>query len=235
MYHHPPPPPGDDDKTISFPPIVNGMQKGLVATCILFSILPALATALRILAHRLARRTLNASDYCALAATVLAIGLNAGNIVGVYRGGLGYGHQDLVFARYGWQPLKTLHKLFIPFEFLWAVSLSFSKISILLLYCKLFPDSYVVVTARLTTVAIIVWAVATILSGLFICKPISASWTPNQRHLCGDQVLYFFVTGAINLATDVMVLILPLSHIYRLRLPKATKLGLAVVMSLGVV
>lgn len=207
--------------------MANGMQKGLVATCVIFSVLPVLATALRILSHRLVHRTLNASDYCALASAVLAVGLNAGNIVSVYRGGLGGdGHQDH-------EALQMLQKLFTPLEFLWAVSLSLSKVSILLLYCRLFRGSYVVLTARLLVVVIVAWAVATVLSGLFICKSVSPGWTPDQ---CGEQVtLYFSITGAINMGTDVMVLILPLLHIYRLRLPKTTKLGLAVVMNLGVV
>lgn len=214
-------------------PLVTGLQRGLFASCILFSILPVVATALRILAHR--HRPLNASDYCAVAATVFAIGLNVANIAGIVVGGLGYAHQDDIVAEHGWAPLRTLHRLFIPWEFLWAVSLSFSKTSILLLYCKLFPGSYVVLAARLTTAVIVGWAVGTIFSGLFICRPVSASWSFDRHQHCGDQVLYFFVTGAINLATDVMVLILPLSHLYRLRLPKTTKLGLIVVMSLGVV
>lgn len=216
-------------------PLVNGLQKGVVATCVLLSIIPAVATALRFLSHRLAHRTLNASDYCALAATLLAIGLNAANLAGVLLGGLGYAHQATIVAHHGWAPLRTLHTLFVPWEILWALSLSFSKTSILLLYCKLFPGSYIVLAARLTIAVCTVWAVATVLSGLFICKPISASWSSDRRAHCGNQVMYFFVTGAINLATDVMVLILPLSHLYRLRLPKATKLGLIVVMSLGAV
>lgn len=215
-------------------PLATTMQKGVVAVCIFFSILPTLATALRILSHRIAHRSLNASDYCAIAATVSAIGLNAANIAGVYLAGLGYDHQGAIVSDFGWAPLQTLHKLFVPFEILWALSLSFSKVSILLLYCKLFPDLYIVLVARLTMVVIVMWAIATVLSGLFICWPISASWTSDRRAHCGNQVMYFFVTGAINLATDVMVLILPLSHLFRLRLPKATKFGLIVVMSLGV-
>lgn len=217
-------------------PLVTAMQRGLVATCILFSILPVLATALRILSRRIAHRTLNASDYCAIAATVLAIGLNVANICGVFLCGLGYAHQAAIVAQHGWAPIHVLVHLFIPWEFLWAVSLSFSKTSILLLYCKLFPGSYVVLAARLTIAVIVTWAVVSVVFGLLICRPsTSGSWATHWGDHCTDLVTYFFVTGLVNLATDVMVLILPLSHLYRLRLPKATKLSLIVVMSLGVV
>lgn len=53
-------------------PIVTGRQKALLATSIIFTILPSTAVTLRIYAQRLARRALTASDYCIIAAGLLA-------------------------------------------------------------------------------------------------------------------------------------------------------------------
>lgn len=219
--------------TITTFPIVTGGQRGVLATSILFSILPALAISLRVLSHRIAHRPLDASDYCAGAAAALSIALNATNVVAVLVDGLGYAHQDAIVEQFGWGPIYNINRLFVPWEFLWAVSLSFSKASILLLYCRLFPGSYMVLAARITIFLVLAWAVGTMVTGLLICRSLSTAGMVIPNRGCGDQVVYLFVSGAINLATDLTVLILPLAHLYRLRLPRPTKFGLIVVMSLG--
>jgi hypothetical protein len=51
-------------------PIVTHNQKAVLAVAIVFAILPIIAVTLRLVARRLAKRSLDASDYCIVAACV---------------------------------------------------------------------------------------------------------------------------------------------------------------------
>lgn len=107
----------------------------------------------------------------------------------------------------------------IPLQFLWASSLAFSKISILLLYSNVFAVPFVIWTARGAITFIALWALGTIMAGCLICRPFAMNWdqTIPGGH-CGNQVLSFTVTGILNLVTDLMVLTLPLPYLYKLQM-----------------
>ncbi|KAK3391050.1 hypothetical protein B0H63DRAFT_467150 [Podospora didyma] len=82
---------------------------------------------------------------------------------------------------YGPEPLTNIFKLMIPLQFLWAPSLAFSKISIPLLYSRVFAMPLVIWAARRAIVFIALWATATILVGCLICRPFSFTGTrPRQ-------------------------------------------------------
>ncbi|KAK8105154.1 hypothetical protein PG999_008513 [Apiospora kogelbergensis] len=124
--------------------------------------------------------------------------------------------------------------LLIGLQFTWVISLSLCKISILILYRKLFPTPFIHWASLATSALIATWAVATILAGCLICQPISKNWDLLMTDgYCGNQVLSFTITGAINLVTDIMVLVLPLPNLYKLQVPIQQRMVLVGVFSLG--
>ncbi|KAG6356802.1 hypothetical protein INS49_014676 [Diaporthe citri] len=132
-------------------PIVNYRQRAVLSAAIIFSVVPTAAVLLRVIARRISARALNLSDYCAIVAAVLTIALEAISIAAVVHCGLAYGHASEIVAQFGSTPVVTLLKLVIPLQFLWTLSLGFSKTSILLLYSQLFKtEHYLVVAARVT-------------------------------------------------------------------------------------
>lgn len=215
-------------------PIVNYRQRAVLSAAIVFSILPAAAVFLRVLARRISARPLNLSDYCAIVAAALTIALEAISIAAVVHGGLAFGHAPEIIAQFGSTPVITLLKLIIPLQFLWTLSLGFSKTSILLLYAHLFKtENYVITTARATIAINVVWVAGTILAASLVCQPFSMNWETVSGGSCGDQVLWFIVSGTINLTMNVAVILLPLPALYKLRLGIYKKLALFVVFSLG--
>lgn len=214
-------------------PIVNRMQKTLLAISILCSILPTVAVSLRILSHRIAHRSLTASDWLAVVAAALAVAFQGVQITTVVRCGLGWGHNSEVEAAYGNEPIHKLLQLILAFELLWGLSLSCSKLSILLLYSRLFRDSYVVVASKITAVFTFLWAVSVVLAVVLICQPMREQWVHVEGGHCGNQFLLYLIHGFLNLATDLIVVLLPLPHLYRLKLPMQTKICLGIVFSLG--
>jgi len=215
-------------------PIETHDQRSLLGVNITFSILPVIAVLLRVLARRISKRALDPSDYCIIVAAVFAVGLEGVSISAVFHCGIGYDHTLPILLEYGMAPVTLLLKLLIPLQFLWALSLGFSKISILLLYKSVFAVPFVIWTARGAIVFIALWVLGTILAGCLICRPFPMNWDQTiPGGYCGDQVLSFTVTGVLNLLTDVMVLVLPLPYLARLQMRLYKKLVLIGVFSIG--
>lgn len=167
---------------------------------------------------------------------MFAVGLQSISITGVVQAGIGYDHVKTIAAVYGPAPITKLLTLVIPLQFLWVLSLSCTKISILLLYLRIFPVTWVIWASRGTMLVIVLWAIATILAGSLICRPFAFNWdqTIPGGH-CGDQVQSFTATGVVNLITDFFVLIIPMPLLYKLQMALYKKATLIIVFGLGFV
>ncbi|GES63288.1 integral membrane protein [Aspergillus terreus] len=221
--------------TVIFP-IVTNAQRAVLGVALSFSILAVTAVALRLLAHQIARKKWTLSDYFIIAACVFAVGLQSISITGVVQAGIGYDHVTSIAAVYGLEPITKLLQLIIPLQFLWVLSLSCTKVSILLLYLRIFPVTAVVRIAWVTIGVIVAWAIATILVGCLICRPFAYNWDQTiPGGSCGNQVTSFTATGVINLVTDVVVLVTPMPLLYRLQMAMYKRVTLMTVFGLGIV
>ncbi|KAL3452745.1 hypothetical protein BJX65DRAFT_302654 [Aspergillus insuetus] len=219
-------------------PIETHEQRAVLGVAFTFSILAVVAVCLRLLAHAIAHKKWTASDYFIIVACIFSVGLQSISITGVIQAGIGFDHTAEIAANpaYGPEPITKLLQLIIPLQFLWVLSLSCTKISILFLYLRIFPVRWLVWSSWATMTVIVAWAIATILAGCLICRPFAFNWDqtiPGGK--CGNQVTSFTVTGVINLVTDFIVLILPMPSLYRLQMATYKKATLIAVFGLGVV
>ncbi|KAF1848583.1 uncharacterized protein K460DRAFT_353547 [Cucurbitaria berberidis CBS 394.84] len=215
-------------------PVKTSSQKAVLGVAFSVSVLAVIAVSLRLIAHAIAHKRWTPSDYFIIAACIFAVGLQSVSITGVFQAGIGYGHVTEIALEYGLEPITKLSQLIIPLQFLWVLSLSCTKISILYLYLKLFPIRWVVWSSYATIFIIIAWTIATILAGCFICRPFAFNWDKAiPGGSCGDQVTSFTVTGIINLITDVIVLLLPMRPLYQLQMATYKKVTLITVFGLG--
>lgn len=90
-----------------------------------------------------------------------------------------------------------------------------------------------IVASWVTSAVIVAWALATVLSGFFICRPFAKNWLPNLEGTCGDQRLSYTITGSLNLVTDLVAMVLPLPYLWGLRM-QLKKLLLAIAFSMGI-
>ncbi|CEL04883.1 hypothetical protein ASPCAL06007 [Aspergillus calidoustus] len=219
-------------------PIETHAQRAVLGVAFTFSILAVVAVCLRLLAHAIAHKKWTPSDYFIIAACIFGVGLQSISITGVIQAGIGFDHTAAIAANpaYGPEPITKLLQLIIPLQFLWVLSLSCTKISILFLYLRIFPVRWLVWSSWVTISVIVAWAIATILAGCLICRPFAFNWDqtiPGGK--CGNQVTSFTVTGVINLVTDFIVLVLPMPSLYRLQMATYKKATLIAVFGLGVV
>ncbi|KAL1597051.1 hypothetical protein SLS60_008633 [Paraconiothyrium brasiliense] len=217
-------------------PIETHDQKAVLGAALSFSILATLAVTLRLTAHAVAHKKWTISDHLIIVACVFAVGLQSISITGVFQAGIGYGHVTEIALKYGLEPITKLSQLIIPLQFLWVLSLSCTKLSILCLYLKIFPIQWLAWGSYATMSVIIAWTVATILAGCLICRPFAYNWDKTIiGGSCGNQVTSFTVTGIINLITDAMVLLLPMYPLSKLQMATYKKITLITVFGLGVV
>lgn len=112
-------------------------------------------------------------------------------------------------------------------QVLWSTTVTCVKIAILVLYCKIFTLTWFVWSARVVGLVCIGYTVGTILAAFLVCQPLPYYWdTTIQGGHCGNEFLSYILTGSINIATDVMVLVLPIPSLVRLEMALYKKLVL---------
>jgi hypothetical protein len=122
-------------------------------------------------------------------------------------------------------------------EFFWFYSLALGKVSILLLYAKIFylRSPFVYTTAQVTICSIVLWALGSTLSAFLICRPFAYNWNPSiSDGTCGNRVLSYQIMGSLNLLTDIVVVLLPIPYLYQLRMAFYKKFVLMSVFSIGI-
>lgn len=132
------------------------------------------------------------------------------------------------------QPDSKILQLLFPIQGLWALSLSCCKLSVLLLYRKLFPVAKVTTAVDISIALIFLFLVIAVIGGCTICHPFAYNWdkTIPDGH-CGDLIAIVKTTGAGNIITDVAALTVALPSLFALRLPTYKKLVLMCTFGIG--
>lgn len=77
------------------------------------------------------------------------------------------------------------------------------------------------------------WGIAMVLTCFLICHPIEYGWNPNIEGTCGDRNAFFMGTGSLNIFNDVMLIVIPIPHIWNLQLASGRKAGLIATFAIG--
>ncbi|KAL1796731.1 hypothetical protein ACET3X_005271 [Alternaria dauci] len=119
----------------------------------------------------------------------------------------------------------------------WAV-----KMSILALYYRIGYGKqglpWIVQSPAVWTVAAFMTAFSfsVFLTQLFICTPVSRVWDIEaQPDGCINTAMFMIISGAINVATDIVLLVFPLPLIWVIKFNKRQRTALAVILSIGVI
>lgn len=108
------------------------------------------------------------------------------------------------------------------------------KISILLLYLRLFSSSRKLRIATYILIGVVAsYMIAFELSLIFGCRPVRKLVTPELRGTCFDIQRHALAQAAVNVATDLLVLFLPIPIVIRLHAPRRQKVALMVMFSLA--
>jgi hypothetical protein len=152
--------------------------------------------------------------------------------VGVKYGGIGR-HLDVLLTG---DPLifEKWAKVAFALETLYCVAVAFPKLSILAMYLRIFTQRAYRVITWIVIAVITASAIAGVVTSLASCKPLTARWDPTKLAThCINSVRYWQGMSVPNIATDLVILILPMPPIWQLHLPKSQKIALTGVLILG--
>ncbi|KAK4161628.1 hypothetical protein QBC43DRAFT_268175 [Cladorrhinum sp. PSN259] len=192
-----------------------------------FTVVCPILMGLRIWARR-TTRGVAFDDWVGLAALLFALVTN-GLFYGAVHHGFGK-HSDALEH----ESLKKVLLLWWLLQQIYKISLNLTKISLLLLYMRIF--SHVVwfrTFARSLIVFLILYVIGTCSAGFAQCRPVRRVWDKTVDGTCLDVYIFFNANGIIAMVTDVIILVLPFPLVYKLSLPLAQKLALIPVFGLG--
>ena len=130
---------------------------------------------------------------------------------------------------------KTL-QLFTALEKVYIPCIWFTKISILLLYLRLFPDPKLRRNIKIglglcsVTVFALFWAC------VFKCWPISFAWNywdGEHKGKCTSEAAQGWANSFLNMFADIVVLLLPLPTIWKLNLSTEKRMAIMAMFSVG--
>ncbi|KAI5195556.1 hypothetical protein E4T39_08173 [Aureobasidium subglaciale] len=117
----------------------------------------------------------------------------------------------------------------------YPLCVTFTKLSILYQYKRLFPNRDFKMMANVIITIMIMWCTAIMFTGTFMCTPIRKAWEPTISGTCISLVSFYYGMQIPNVITDAMILLLPFREIQRLELPGKQKIGVAVTCFLWVI
>lgn len=128
---------------------------------------------------------------------------------------------------------SQLKQWVITTEIFYNAAITTIKLSILLLYRRLFPlPQLKIILWSVGCFVISCWLTITLLT-IFQCHPIRAAWDLSVKGQCLRLNVAYIVLGTCNTITDMVALCLPMPLIWRLHTDKSRKMQLIGVFSLG--
>lgn len=105
-------------------------------------------------------------------------------------------------------------------QIMFPITMTFTKISMLFLYRRIFPSTRFIILLYIIGGIILAWGLASVLSIIFICRPVQYFWDKTiPGGYCGNDFGILYGVAGPNIATDLAVLILPLPILWKLQMP----------------
>ncbi|KAK4495211.1 hypothetical protein PRZ48_013540 [Zasmidium cellare] len=136
--------------------------------------------------------------------------------------------------------ITDMLKQFYVFEIFYTLIVMTTKVSILQLYLRIWTEEAVSLWFRRTCWSFIWILISTmfafVVSLIFQCSPVSYAWTDwdglHHGH-CINRAGQIYALGAINIAYDVFVFVLPLHNFLKLNISWRRKMGVCLIFMVG--
>ncbi|GAB7337579.1 hypothetical protein MBLNU457_g2889t1 [Dothideomycetes sp. NU457] len=208
---------------------------GLVVVNIIFMVLITVVVALRLFARGYLKRRFGYDDYCIALALFFALSLGLNSIIANVHYGWDRHVWDLSFNLF--QPASIC--AFMG-KVLFTFAATFTRLSLIFFYYRLIQDTNIRwfrVLPDLSIILNIVICIVFVLLSIFLCSPVESYWVfpimANSK--CLNEGTATLISGLINCAADLECTLLPIPIIMRLQLPLKQRLGVMVLLCLGII
>ncbi|OTB03760.1 hypothetical protein M426DRAFT_172805 [Hypoxylon sp. CI-4A] len=173
-------------------------------------------------------KQLGADDYLVFIAWAFAVATGVSQCTNT-RNGLGKHVWDLGSDV---QLEKYLKGFYVSIT-LYNTGLMFIKLAFLMQYYRVLAIRKMRRILISAMVVIGCWSLSQVIVGIFICDPVSGFWEKATNPKCIPNYPQWYINAAGNIATDIAIFLLPLPFLGHLHLPKAQRLVLIGIFSLG--
>ncbi|CAG7951392.1 unnamed protein product [Penicillium olsonii] len=199
----------------------------ITSTCFAF-ILSTTAVGFRVISRAINGKGLFLDDWLIILALIFEYGISIAGVVLLYNG-LGTHIVEVPPEN-----IVTYLKTLFTGAILYTCCILFIKLSILALYRRLFPIRSMKAAVNVTSLIVILWAACGILAGCFNCIPTEKAWHPMIEGGCMNLSKFYYGLQIPNIATDAIILIMPMPVVWKLPISKPQKMGLSAIFVLGV-
>ncbi|KAI4722235.1 integral membrane protein [Aureobasidium sp. EXF-10727] len=203
----------------------------IITISVIFGILSVLVMALRLYARVFILGKIGLDDVLICTTALLAWAFVVATIVAVQHG-LG-SHFDEVRAR-GSSNLNSYIQTVWLSSIFYNACLGFLKSSILAFYLRL-GDTQLKRLAQILLAVVVCQAIANVFTCIFQCTPVAAAYTLELQTTakCINISAFYLTNAALTILTDLLTYILPFHLVRKLQIPRRQKIGLGIMLGLG--
>ncbi|KAK3902978.1 hypothetical protein C8A05DRAFT_33292 [Staphylotrichum tortipilum] len=206
------------------------LQPDIVACAVLTLLISTLFVGLRFYTRGRVNHVLNASDWCILPALLCAAGVTASSLEQMAHGAGRHVWENDPYSLPGFERAAWYGILF------YNLSLTLSRVSILLLYQRIFTYSWIKRTIQIVLILVILIGVWLVVSVFTACIPLQAFWDWSlyfKTHVYCHPVNLWWGNAALHITSDLVVMALPMPVLSSLNLPRRQKYAIVGVFALG--
>ncbi|RAK96806.1 uncharacterized protein BO80DRAFT_216639 [Aspergillus ibericus CBS 121593] len=126
-----------------------------------------------------------------------------------------------------------IFKMLVVYQIVYYNAMVFAKFSYLFFYLRIFVTRGFRMAARACMGCAGAYWLGSTLQVFLICHPFAKNWNATQPGHCASMNVAFSTIGAFNLVTDVLIMALPVHHIWKLQMSTATKMALYGIFGVG--
>ena len=130
--------------------------------------------------------------------------------------------------------LISFTKAYIATDAVWAAANTSIRISIVHFYITIFRSNRIFLKiAYAVMVFVSTFGVAIFVSDVLTCRPLSKTWNPLQPGVCESPFASLIALSSFNIATDLIIILLPMPMIWGLQMATHRKIELTIIFALG--
>jgi hypothetical protein len=138
-------------------------------------------------------------------------------------------HADTIPA----ENVVMIAKLLVVAEILYVFNLVWTKISLLLMYYRIFHFPFFKKWTLVIGTVVVLWVIGVTFLFIFICVPVQKLWYPHLEGRCINQVGTWIANAVSTIATDFAILLLPIPQVWKLHLRTIEKVAVTITFLLG--
>ncbi|KAH8660685.1 hypothetical protein BGZ60DRAFT_517451 [Tricladium varicosporioides] len=198
-----------------------------VVISILLTLLSAFFVGIRLIARVVILKNGGQDEIAIVASMICAFGLLAASLAEA-RFGLGKHVHELEDDE-----IKNILKSLWVAIFFYTMSLTLTKLSIVLQYLRVFVEPRIRQACWATIWLILLYGFQATFVSAFNCYPVSGFWDFSIKSKCISKEFLWFFNASFNIFTDIVIIGLPMPVVSNLQIPAKQKVLIMAIFALG--